>query len=106
MAAIFASAMRRILNLSKYGQNAFTRPDDTLRTVAASESVSCGEPRSPAKLQTTAYCGKINDCSKDKMNGQAFLRVANGICRSPFSPKKIKTYVGCPTGNLPAAIAS
>lgn len=29
------------------------------------------------------------------MNGQAFLRVKNGLCRSPLTPRKIKKYAGC-----------
>ena len=29
------------------------------------------------------------------MNGQVFLRVKNGICRSPLTPRKIKKYAGC-----------
>lgn len=29
------------------------------------------------------------------MNGQTFLRIANGICRSPHTPRKIKAYAGC-----------
>lgn len=29
------------------------------------------------------------------MNGQAFLRVKNGICRSPHTPRKVKKYAGC-----------
>ena len=36
----------------------------------------------------------------DPMNGQAFLRLFNGICRSIQTPRKIKAYVGCA---LPAA---
>lgn len=30
------------------------------------------------------------------MNGQAFLRVRNGICTSPHTPRRIKRYFGCP----------
>lgn len=30
------------------------------------------------------------------MNSQTFLRVRNGICRSPYTPRKIRTYMGCP----------
>lgn len=29
------------------------------------------------------------------MNGQAFLRVKNGICRSPHTSRKVKKYAGC-----------
>jgi hypothetical protein len=29
------------------------------------------------------------------MNAQAFLRLTNGICRSPYTPRKIKRYFGC-----------
>lgn len=32
---------------------------------------------------------------RDDVNGQTFLRVKNGICRSPFTPRKIKQYAGC-----------
>lgn len=31
----------------------------------------------------------------DSMNGQTFLRIANGVCRSPQTPRKIKAYAGC-----------
>lgn len=31
-----------------------------------------------------------------EINGQSFLRVKNGICRSRHTPKKIKNYAGCP----------
>jgi hypothetical protein len=30
------------------------------------------------------------------MNGQTFLRIANGVCRSPHTPRKIKVYAACP----------
>ncbi|GGE11194.1 hypothetical protein GCM10011390_32790 [Aureimonas endophytica] len=30
------------------------------------------------------------------MNGQTFLKVAKGLCRSPQTPRKIKAYAGCP----------
>ncbi|GAA0862467.1 hypothetical protein GCM10009115_09250 [Sphingopyxis soli] len=33
---------------------------------------------------------------KDDMNGQTFLRIANGICASIQTPRKIKKYIGCP----------
>ena len=29
------------------------------------------------------------------MNGQTFLRIRNGVCRSPQTPRKIKRYFGC-----------
>lgn len=32
----------------------------------------------------------------DVMNAQVFLRVSNGICRSPQTPRRIKKYRGCP----------
>lgn len=32
----------------------------------------------------------------DPCNGQTFLRVRNGICLSPHTPRKIKNYYGCP----------
>jgi hypothetical protein len=32
----------------------------------------------------------------DPMNGQTFLRIANGVCRSLQTPRKIKAYAGCP----------
>jgi hypothetical protein len=31
----------------------------------------------------------------DDMNGQTFLRVFNGVCRSPQTPRKVKKYLGC-----------
>jgi len=31
----------------------------------------------------------------DDMNAQTFLRVFNGICRSPETPRKIKIYADC-----------
>lgn len=31
----------------------------------------------------------------DDMNGQVFLRVRNGVCHSPHTPRKIKNYLGC-----------
>lgn len=34
--------------------------------------------------------------SHDPVNGQVFLKVRNGVCRSPQTPRKIKTYFGCP----------
>lgn len=34
------------------------------------------------------------------MNMQVFLKVKNGICRSPQTPKKIKTYIGCDQDQL------
>lgn len=30
------------------------------------------------------------------MNGQTFLRIKNGICRSKQTPRKVKKYFGCP----------
>lgn len=32
---------------------------------------------------------------KGDLNGQTLLRITNGICRSPQTPRKIKTYAGC-----------
>jgi hypothetical protein len=32
----------------------------------------------------------------DDMNGQTFLKVRNGMCRSPSTPRKIKAYLNCP----------
>ena len=32
---------------------------------------------------------------KDDVNGQTFLKVTNGICASPQTPRKIKAYFGC-----------
>lgn len=32
----------------------------------------------------------------DPVNGQVFLRVRNGICRSPQTARKINIYFGCP----------
>lgn len=31
----------------------------------------------------------------DDMNGQTFLRVLKGVCRSPQTPRKLKKYLGC-----------
>jgi len=31
----------------------------------------------------------------DDMNGQAFLRVLKGVCRSSQTPRKVKRYLGC-----------
>lgn len=31
----------------------------------------------------------------DDMNGQTFLRVLKGVCRSPQTPRKVKKYLGC-----------
>lgn len=33
--------------------------------------------------------------TNDPVNGQVFLKVRNGVCRSPQTPRKIKTYFGC-----------
>jgi hypothetical protein len=33
---------------------------------------------------------------KADINGQAFLKVRNGVCISPRTPRKIKRYFGCP----------
>lgn len=30
------------------------------------------------------------------MNGQTFLRIKSGICRSSQAPRKVKRYLGCP----------
>jgi len=32
----------------------------------------------------------------DPINGQTFLRIVTGICRSPQTPRKFKIYAGCP----------
>lgn len=32
----------------------------------------------------------------DPVNAQVFLKVRNGVCRSTQTPRKIKTYFGCP----------
>ncbi len=32
---------------------------------------------------------------REDVNGQTFLRVRNGICRSRLTPPKIKQYAGC-----------
>jgi hypothetical protein len=29
------------------------------------------------------------------VNAQTFLRIRNGVCRSPQTPRKIKKYLGC-----------
>jgi len=31
----------------------------------------------------------------DDMNGQTFLRITKGVCRSPHTPRKVKNYLGC-----------
>jgi hypothetical protein len=31
----------------------------------------------------------------DDMNAQTFLKIRNGMCRSPSTPRKIKTYLNC-----------
>lgn len=33
--------------------------------------------------------------AKEPMNGQAFLRIRNGICASPHTPRKVKRHMGC-----------
>jgi hypothetical protein len=40
----------------------------------------------------------------DDMNGQTFLRIKNGMCRSLSTPRKIKAYLNCPP-LAPAVIA-
>lgn len=32
---------------------------------------------------------------KDDMNSQTFLRIRNGVCKSPQTPRGIKKYFGC-----------
>lgn len=32
---------------------------------------------------------------EDDCNGQVFLKIRNGICASPHTPRKIKGYYGC-----------
>lgn len=32
---------------------------------------------------------------KEAMNAQTFLRIRNGICKSPQTPRKIKNYFSC-----------
>lgn len=32
---------------------------------------------------------------REAMNAQSFLRVRNGICASPQTPRKVKRYLGC-----------
>lgn len=32
----------------------------------------------------------------DDMNGQTFLRIKNGLCRSIHTPRKVKKYIRCP----------
>ena len=32
---------------------------------------------------------------QEPMNGQTFLRIRNGVCVSPQTPRKIKRYFGC-----------
>ena len=33
--------------------------------------------------------------ARQAMNRQAFFRIRNGICRSPFTPRKVKRNLGC-----------
>lgn len=33
---------------------------------------------------------------KENFNGQSFLRIRNGICTSPHTPRGVKVYFGCP----------
>ena len=33
---------------------------------------------------------------EEPCNGQIFLKVRNGLCRSPHTPRKIKRHMGCP----------
>lgn len=40
------------------------------------------------------------------MNGQTFLRVRNGVCRSKHTPRKIKKYLGCGLSGAVSAIAA
>lgn len=32
---------------------------------------------------------------REVLNSQSFLRVVNGVCRSPQTPRRIKNYFGC-----------
>lgn len=54
-----------------------------------------------AKAQVVAASALENGVTKkiiavhSDINGQAFLRVKNGLCRSPLTPRKIKKYAGC-----------
>ena len=50
------------------------------------------EPAS--KLNAGLAAGKFT--THDPVNGQVFLRVKNGICRSAQTSRKIKAYFGCP----------
>lgn len=36
----------------------------------------------------------------DNMNAQTFLRISNGMCRSEYTPRKVKIYLNCKTTSL------
>lgn len=54
----------------------------------SAQTIGCDEVSRGLKAGTLAV--------HDDMNGQTFLRVRNGVCRSPSTPRKIKTYLNCP----------
>lgn len=33
--------------------------------------------------------------AREAMNAQALLKVVNGLCRSPHTPRKVKRHLGC-----------
>jgi hypothetical protein len=49
----------------------------------------------PAKALLDGLASKVFT-PHDPVNGQVFLKVKNGVCRSPQTPRKIKVYFGCP----------
>jgi hypothetical protein len=61
-----------------------------------------------AKAQTVSAATLMNGVNQQiivvhsNMNAQAFLRVTNGICRSPHTPRKIKKYFGCAESEVAA----
>lgn len=46
-----------------------------------------------AKLEAGIASGEI--LKRDSMNAQAFLRLRNGICKSPHTKRKVKRFMGC-----------
>jgi len=42
---------------------------------------------------------------KDPCDEEPFLRVKNGLCLSPHTPRKIKIYLKCPATNIPSTLS-
>lgn len=49
--------------------------------------------REAAKLDAGIQQGLFT--VREALNGQTFLRIRNGVCNSPQTPRKIKRYFGC-----------